>query len=140
VLAVDSGRIAARTDHGVRLLTAGGNVLRDFAVEASTAALSGKRLAVQTAEAVELYDTDSGKLAARIPVPSSARLEDLEGDILVTASGATVTLRMLGDGPTTTIHTGGTARAQLEPPGLFVAGARSVTFTPMRDVLRLLGG
>jgi hypothetical protein len=34
---------------------------------------------------------------------------------------------------------GGTALAQLEPSGLFTAGARSVKFMPMRDVLRRLG-
>jgi hypothetical protein len=35
---------------------------------------------------------------------------------------------------------GGTAFAQLEPAGLFVAADRLLTFTPMRDVLHLLGG
>jgi hypothetical protein len=32
----------------------------------------------------------------------------------------------------------GWAHAQLEPSGLFVAGARRVTFTPMANVLRRL--
>jgi hypothetical protein len=44
----------------------------------------------------------------------------------------------VSDGRTATLTARGIARAQLEPAGLFVAGARRVTFTPMRDVLRLL--
>ncbi len=139
VLAVDAGRIAVRTESGVRLLTAAGDVLRDFAVSATAAALSGNHLAVRTANAVEVYDSNSGMLSDRFPAPSALRLEDLEGDILVTASGATVTVRKLGDGRTSTINAGGTARAQLERPGLFIAGARRLTFTPMRAVRRRLG-
>jgi TolB protein len=140
VLAVDAERIAARTDDGVKLLTAAGKVLRDFPVEATAAALSGKRIALRTPDTIEVYDTGSGQLTNRFPVPKAVRLADLEGDLLGTASGKTVTLQRLSDGRTTTIRTGGTARAQLEPPGLFVAGGRSVTFTRMRDVLRLIGG
>jgi Tol biopolymer transport system component len=139
VLAADAGRIAARTDEAVRLFGADGNVLRDFASNANAAALSGGRLALRTADAVELYDTTSGQLTHRFPVPNTVRLEDLEGDILVTASGGTVTLRRLGDGRTTTLRTGGTARAQLDRTGLFVAGTHRVTFSPIRQILRLLG-
>ena len=105
----------------------------------TAAALSGKYLAVRTSNAVEVYDSTSGMLSGRFPAPSSLRLEDLEGDILVTASGAMVTLRRLSDGRTSTIDAGGTAHAQLESPGLFIAGAGRLTFTPIRDVLRRLG-
>lgn len=140
VLAVDAGRIVARTENGLTLLTAGGATLQELDVEARSAALSGNRLAVRTGNAVEVYDTRSGTQTARFPASSALRLQDLDRDILVTASGGTVTLRRLGNGRTSTIHAGGTALAQLERPGLFVAGARRVTFTPMRDVLRLLGG
>lgn len=139
-LAVDAGRIAVRTEHGLSLLTSGGDVLREFGLTARQTALSGNRLAVLTAAALEVYDTDSGRLAARFPATRGLRLEDLQGDILVTASGRTVTLRRLGDGRTRTILAGGIAHAQLEPPGLFVSGARRVTFTPMRDVLRGFDG
>jgi dipeptidyl aminopeptidase/acylaminoacyl peptidase len=139
VLAVDAGRIAVRTESGIRLITAAGDVLRDFAVSATAAALSGRYLALRTANAVDVYDSDSGMLSARFPAPSALRLEDLEGDILVTASGATVTVRRLSDGRTSTIQAGGTARAQLEAPGLFIAGGGRLTFTPRRDVLRWLG-
>jgi hypothetical protein len=136
VLAVDAGRIAVRTESSVRLLTAGAAVLQEFDLTARAAALSGNRLAVRTAVAVEVYDIDSGQLAARFPAARHLRLEDLERDILVTASGRAVTLRRLTDGRARTIHAGGIAHAQLEPPGLFVAAGRRVTFTPMRDVLR----
>jgi hypothetical protein len=140
VLAVDAGRIAVRTASGVRLLTQSGRVLRDIAVTgARKAALSGRRVAVKTASAVEVYDSATGQLSARFPFVGG-RLEDLDGDILVTASGGTVTLRRLSNGRTTTIHAGRTGLAQLEQPGLFVASARRVTFIPMRDVLRRLGG
>jgi hypothetical protein len=138
VLAVDAGRIAVRTASGVRLLTQSGRALRDIAVTgARNAALSGKRLAVKTANAVEVYDTSTGGLSARFP-SVRGRLQDLDRDILVTASGGTVTLRRLSNGRTTTIPAGRTGLAQLERQGLFVASARRVTFIPMRDVLRRL--
>jgi len=140
VLAVDAGRIAVRTETGVRLLGTDGRVVRDFAAVGRVAALSGKRLAVRTNDAVEIYDTDSGQLTLRLPVQAGVRLEDLEANVLVTASGGAVTLQNLANGRMTTIRAGGVARAQLEPPGLFVAGYRRLTFTPMRDVLRRLVG
>jgi hypothetical protein len=138
VLAVDAGRIVVRTESGVRLLTAGGAVLQEFDLRARSAALSGNRLAVRTADAVEVYDTNSGQRTAWFPAASALRLQDLDRDILVTATGGTVTLRRLGDGRTSTIRAGRTALAQLERPGLFVARGRRVTFTPIRDVLRRL--
>jgi hypothetical protein len=141
VLAVDAGRIAVRTPSGVRLLTRAGRVLRDIAVTgARKVALSGQRLAVKTANAIEVYETDTGQLSTRFPSLSGVRLEDLDRDILVTASGGTITLRRLGDGRTSTFHAGRTGLAQLERPGLFLASARRVSFMPMRDVLRRLGG
>jgi hypothetical protein len=137
VLAVDAGRIAARTARGIKLLTGAGRVVRDIAIAGvERAALSGKRLAVQTANAIELYDSDTGQLTARFPSAGGVRLEDLDRDILVTASGGTVTLRRLGDRRTSTFRVGGRGLGQLERPGLFLAGGRRVTFIPMRDVLR----
>lgn len=138
-LAVDSGRLAARTRTGVRLLTSSGRVLHEFAVEARGAALSGNRLAVRTTSAVEVYDTRTAQRVFRIPAASGVRLQDLDGDLLVTASAGTVTLTRLSDGKATGIRTGRPALAQLERPGLFVAGARRVSFLPMRDVMRRLG-
>jgi hypothetical protein len=138
VLAVDSGRIVVRTDTSVKLLTASGAVLEEFDVRASSAALSGKRLALRTRSVVALYNAGSGELTSRIPVTSRVRLQDLDRDILVTALDRTITLRRLSDGRTRTLQAGRGARAQLEPSGLFVSGARHVTFTPMREVLRRL--
>jgi hypothetical protein len=139
VLAVDAGRIAVRTETGLRLFTAAGRVLRNIDVKPQAAALSGNRLAVRTDSAVEVYDTENGDRLEGLSVPKAVRLEDLSGDILVTAWGGTVTARRLGDGRTITIHAGRTGLAQLERPGLFVASARRVTFMPMREVLRRLG-
>jgi hypothetical protein len=140
VLAVDAGRIAVRTETGLRVFTARGDIQRDFAVKPSAVALSGRRLAVRTLAAIQVYDVDSGALAIRFDVPSAIRLEDLEGDILVTASGRTVTLERLGDRRKITIRASGTAHARLERLGLFVAGARRLTFIPMHDVRRRFGG
>jgi hypothetical protein len=139
VLAVDAGRIVARLDRGIRLLSRTGRELRQLDVSARTASLSGSRLAVRTADAVEVYDLASGDRVQRLPAASGLRLEDLERDMLVTASGGWVTLRKLSNGRTATFHAGGVARGQLEPAGLFVSGARRVTFLPMRDVARRLG-
>jgi len=136
VLAVDTGRIVLKTESGISLITAHGGLIRKFPVEATAAALSGKRLALESTVGIEIYDTDSGDRTARFP---AAQLEDLEGDILVTSRNA-ITLRRLGNGRTTTIHTRGPAHAQLEPPGLFVATTHTVTFTPMKDLARRLAG
>jgi len=138
VLAVDAGRIAARTDHGVRLLTATGGLLHDFPVEnVRGAALSGNRLALRVGGGVSVYDTSSGEVVFR--EEGGTRLEALQSGILVTTVGKTVKLRRLEDGRVATIWTRGVPRAQLERPGLFVAAERRVTFTPMADVLRRLG-
>ena len=139
VLAVDGGRIAVRTETGLRLITAAGRVLRDIDVKPQAAALSGNRLAVRTASALEVYDTENGDRLDRLSVPKAVRLEDLEGDILVTAWGGAVTLRRLGDGSTTKIGAVRTGLAQLERPGLFVTSARRVSFLPMREIVRRLG-
>jgi hypothetical protein len=141
VLAADAGRIAARTDDGVSLFNSSGGRLRDFAVTRVRAgALSGNRLAVRVPGAIEIYDTGSAQLASRLAVANGLRLEDLDRGILVTASGSTVRLRRLRDGRTTTIRRKRIAHAQLEQSGLFVASGRRVTFTPMSDILRRLGG
>jgi hypothetical protein len=140
VLAVDAGRIVARTDDGVSLLTPTGAHIRDFPVaKVRAGALSGNRLALRVPGAVEVYDTGSGQLIRRLEVARSFRLEDLDRGILVLAAARMVTLRRLSNGRTTTTRARGIAHAQLEPSGLFVAGGRRVTFTPMADVLRRLG-
>jgi Tol biopolymer transport system component len=132
LLAVDAGRLVVGTKSGVEIVSASGRVLRDVATTAKAAALSGDRLAVQTATGVDVYDTRSGRRVIQL---SGARgLQDLESGILVTASGGTVTIRRLADGRTVTMEVAGKARAQLEAPGLFVAGRDRITFTPMREL------
>jgi hypothetical protein len=143
VLSVDAGRIVARTDHGVRLLTANGARIRDFAVEnVRGAALSKDQLALRVPGAFAVYDVGSGELVRSFPAEGSARLdrlEDLQDGILVTAMRRTVTARRVSDGNNMTIAARGKAYAALEPAGLFVAGGHRVTFTPMADVLGRLG-
>jgi hypothetical protein len=143
VLAVDSGRIAARTDHGIRLLSSTGRRLLDLPVASVRgAALSGDRLALRVPGVFEIHDAGTGELLQSIPAQGSARLdrlEDLEQGILVTALSKTVTLRRLGDGRTATFELRGRAHAQLEPAGLFLAGGHRVTFTRIADVLARLG-
>ena len=139
VLDVDAGRIAARTDKGVRLLTGAGRRLLDVPIKnVSGAALSANRLAVKVPGSLEIYDAGSGELLTTIPTQSGDRLEDLKAEILVIANGKTVTLRRLSDGHSAPLHAAGYARARLERPGLFIAGGRRVTFTPMADVRRAL--
>jgi hypothetical protein len=138
VLAVDAGRIADATPTSVTLLSHAGVRLRELPVAAHAAAMSGKRLALRTDNAIEIYETGSGRQVARFPVPNGVRLEDLEGELLVTASGGTVTVQKLPSGRSVRFRPGGTARAQLERPGLFIAGAHRLTFTPMRELLQRL--
>jgi hypothetical protein len=139
VLAVDAGRIAARTDHGVRLLTSTGRRLLDLPVlNVRAAALSGSRLALRVPGAFEIHDAGTGELLQSIPAQGSARLdrlEDLDHGILVTAMEKTVTLRRLSDGKTATFELRGPAHARLEPAGVFLAGGHRVTFVPMARVL-----
>jgi hypothetical protein len=139
VLAVDAGRIVARTDDGVSLLTSNGVHVRDFPVaKVRAGVLSGSRLALRVTGAVEIFDTGSGELVKSLPMRLD-RLEDIDHGILVTATKRTVTLRRLSDGHTARIHTRAIPHAQLEPSGLFVAGGHRVTFLPMADILRRLG-
>jgi hypothetical protein len=140
VLAVNGQRIAVATDSGISLYSETGALIKTFPVEAEAAALSGTRLAVRTEKAVEIYDTDSGQLTKRLPAQESLRLQDLEGDILVTCSGGTITLRKLSTDRTARFRVGGVAFAQLEHPGLFASGSGRLTFTPMREVLHRLAG
>jgi hypothetical protein len=137
VLAVDGNRIVVRTEDGVSVLDGRGNLIREFPVDSEAAALSGSRLALQTAAGLEIHRIGTGEETTRF---RATHLEDLEGDILVTASGSRVTLRNLANGRTTTIQaTHAIVGAQLERSGLFVATATLATFTPMHDVLRRLG-
>ena len=140
-LAVNAGRIVVRTSAGVSLISPTGRRLRDLSVaKVQDAALSRNQLALRVQGAVEIYDTRSGEMVRRFAASGLDRLEDLENGILVTAMRRVVTLRRVNDGRSARIRARGIAHAQLEPPGLFVAGARHVTFTPMRGVVRLLAG
>ncbi|HYZ77091.1 MAG TPA: hypothetical protein VE596_06910 [Gaiellaceae bacterium] len=137
VLAVDAGRTVLATTTDLKLLTVAGRTLRTFAETAKAAALSGNRLAVETDDGMDVYDTRSGRRIRRFP--SMSDLQDLQGDILVAAPADGVVVRKLGTGRAITIDAGSGARAQLEAPGLFVAGAHQIAFTPMRELLRRLG-
>jgi hypothetical protein len=103
------------------------------------AALSGNRLAIRVPGSLAVYDAGSGSVVATIPAKSGDHLEDLAAGILVIANGKTVTLQRLSDGHNAVLHAAGYARARLERAGLFIAGGRRVTFTPMADVRRALG-
>jgi hypothetical protein len=138
-LAVDAGRIVVATDAEVRVLTTAGRVLRSFVGSGDAAALSGNRLAVQSENAIDVYDVSTGRRIIRLPAAEDVKLSDLQDGILVTTSGPTVTLRRLTGGRAISIHQGETARAQLERPGLFVAGDHRLTFTPMAELLRRFG-
>jgi len=138
-LAVDAGRIVVSTDTEVRVLTTGGRVLRSFVGSADAAALSGNQLAVQSANVIDVYELSSGRRVVRLPAAGDVSLAGLQDGILVTTSGPTVILRRLAGGRPISVNQGGTARAQLERPGLFVAGDHRLTFTPMAELLRRFG-
>ena len=79
VLAVDAGRIASQTDHGVRLLTASGKrLLRPSRGVCGRPTLSGNRLALRVPGAFQVYDTGSGELITTFPAEGSARLDPLQ--------------------------------------------------------------
>jgi hypothetical protein len=137
VLAVDAGRIVVGTTNGLQVLTVDGRIVRSFAVTAKAAALSGSRLAVETDDAIDVYDVVSGRRTAHFR--DATDLQDLEGDILVAAPSAGVILRRLGTGRAITLAAGTGASARLERPGLFVAGDHRITFTRMRVIRRRLG-
>ncbi len=127
------------SDGGVSLLAASGAHLRDITVaNVRAAALSGNRLVLRVPGSLQVYDAGSGELVRTLSVEGSVRLEDLDHGIAVMARQRTVTLRRLSDGRTATIHARGRAHAQLEQAGLFVAGGHRVTFTPRREVVRML--
>ena len=139
VLAVDSARIVVGTSNGVEVLAAaGGRVVRTFPVTPKAATLSGSRLAVETGEGIDVYDVASGRRTAHFP--DATDLQDLEGDILVAAPAAGIVLRRLGTDRVITIAPGTGRSAQLERPGLFVAGDHWITFTPMSEIRRRLLG
>lgn len=137
VLAVEADRLVVVTATGVEVLTAGGHVVRSFPVTPKAAALSGSRLALETDEAIDVYDVASGRRTAHFR--DATDLQDLEGDILVNAPSAGVVLRRLGTGRAITLAAGTGASARLERPGLFLAGDHRITFTPMRVIRRRLG-
>jgi hypothetical protein len=143
LLAVDAGRVVVRTDSGVRVLTIGGRVVRNFPVAADAAALSGNRLAVD-ADGIDVYAVASGRHLAGYPGASG--LKDLDGDILVTVEGRKITLRKLANGRTRTIAPRrGRVLAELERAGLYYSygsagGGGRVVFVPRSKVERWLGG
>jgi hypothetical protein len=138
VLAVDGSRIVVRAEDGVMIVNVQGKLIREFPIDADAAALSGSRVALSTITGIEIYGIGSGAKTGHFP-PSI--LEDLDGDILVTAAGSRVTLRNLASGRTTAIRAAHSiVSAQLERSGLFVATTQLATFTRMQDVIRRLGG
>jgi dipeptidyl aminopeptidase/acylaminoacyl peptidase len=135
LLAVDARRIVVGTASGLHVLTTTGDPVRTLLVDAGAIALSGDRLAVETLEAIEVYDLRSGRRTRRFPTLSG--LQDLEGDLLVAAtSGGVPVVRSLRTGRQITFPEAGTAL--LERPGLFLTGSGRITFTPMRELRRRL--
>ena len=137
VLAVDAGRIVVASASGTTVFDADGLVVRELAVRAEAAALSGKRLALETSAAIELYDLRSGHLSRRYT--SFSDLKALVGDLLGADSGGGYTVRRISDGRRTLFSPlGDEGIAQLDARGLFRAGGRRIVFTPMAEILRRL--
>ena len=139
-LAVDAGRIVVRTGAGVSLITPTGGHLRDVPVE-RCAMRRSRGINSPCAFPARWRSTTHGPANwSEVPASAPRPARGFENGIFVTAMRRGVTLRRVRDGRTARIRARGIAHAQLEPSGLFVAGARRVTFMSMRGVLRLLAG
>ena len=103
------------------------------------AALSGERLALETPVGIEVYDLPSGRLTRRYT--SFSDLQALKGELLGTDSGGGYMVRRISDGRRTLFPPlADESFAELDSRGLFRAGGRRIVFTPMREILRRLGG
>jgi hypothetical protein len=140
VLAVDAGRIAARTESGIRLLTAGGRVLQDLPVRAPRQPHSpaiGWRCERGTQSRFTTPAPGShGPLRCREGRQTPGPRRRHSGHGLGQYFHASPTRRSPDEHNSREPNNSGPARAR---GALLTAGARRVAFMPMREVLRRLG-
>lgn len=151
--AVDAGRVLTVAPNGlVRILSASGGLLRSWSLGEGivTARLRGSTLAVQHDETLDTYNAKTGAKAQTHQLASDGGpppfLLDVQGDLVVYATGGAIHLLRLSDGRDRALRLPGAAPyldARLEPAGLFVSWNKMydrrpgrLAFVPMRAVRR----
>ena len=154
--AVDAARVATVAPSGlVRLLSMHDRVLRTWRLDAGivNVGLSGRALAVQHGESLDVYDTSTGAKKQTRPLASDGGsrpfLLDVQRDLVVYATGGAIHLLRLSDGRDLALDLPGAAPwldARLEPAGLFVIWNKMydrrpgrLAFVPMQAVRRAVG-
>jgi Tol biopolymer transport system component len=154
--AVDAARVVTVAPRGlVRLLSTHDRVLRTWSLDAGivNVGLSGRALAVQHGESLDVYDTSTGAKKQTRPLASDGGsrpfLLDVQRDLVVYATGGAIHLLRLSDGRDLALDLPGAAPwldARLEPAGLFVSWNKMydrrpgrLTFVPMQAVRRAVG-
>ena len=127
---VDGERVLTMASNGpVRLLSTRGRVLRTWRLGRGIvdAKLRGRSVAVQHGASVDVYDAVTGaKKRTRALAPDEGvrpHLLDVQGDLVVYATGGAIHLLRLSDGRDVALDITGAApplAARLEPTGLYV--------------------
>jgi Tol biopolymer transport system component len=150
---VDAGRVLTVRPNGiVRMLSTRDRVLRTWKLARGivNARLRGRALAVQHRQSLDIYDTATGAKRQTLPLASDGGsrpfLLDVQGDLVVYATGGAIHLVRLSDGRDVALDLPGAAPwldARLEPSGLFVTWNQMyrrrpgrMAFVPMRTVLQ----
>ena len=153
---VDAGRVLTVGRNGnVRLLSTRDHVLRSWKLARGivNARLRGRELAVQHRRSLDVYDTSTGAKTQTLPLASDGGsrpfLLDVQGDLVVYATGGAIHLVRLSDGRDVALDLPGAAPwldARLEARGLFVTWNQMfnprpgrMAFVPMRAVLQGFG-
>ena len=135
----------------VRLLSTRDRLLRSWKLERGivNARLRGRALAVQHRRSLDVYDTSTGAKRQTLPLASDGGsrpyLLDIQGDLVVYATGGAIHLLRPSDGRDVALDLPGAAPwldARLEPSGLFVTWNQMfnsrpgrMAFVPMRTVI-----
>ncbi len=150
---VDAGRVLTAAPNGlVRLLSTRGGVLRTWRLRRGivNARLRGRTLAVQHDVSLDVYDAATGAKRQTRPLASDEGLRpfllDVQGDLVVYATGGAIHLLRLSDGRDVALDLPGAAPwldARLEPTGLFVTWNQMyahrpgrMAFVPLRTVIQ----
>jgi hypothetical protein len=134
----------------VRILSLRGQALRSWSVgeRVVTARLRGRSLAVQHADAIDIYDAKTGakQQSRELLTDGGPRpyLLDVQGDLVVYETGGAIHLLRLSDGRDKALRLPGAAPyldAHLEPAGLFVSWNQMyarrpgrIAFIPLRTI------
>jgi len=146
---VDAGTVLTVTEHGlVRILSASGRLLRGWSLGEGivTARLRGSTLAVQQGATLDAYNAATGAKTQTRSLAANEGLApfllDVQGDLVVYATGGAIHLLRLTDGRDVALALPGAAPwldARLEPAGLFVSWNKMYDRRPGRLAFVPLG-